>query len=234
MVQGNVEAKVDCQALFGNLSEQPTYSRSMSEVATRRIFVRGISSIVLFYVVDAVLIHFRPAPILLFVAEVFVVMPVLAFTWMLVCASQIRSGRWTASLIALACSLCFTLMLTTNWMPWGRSLWPLVQQIEFEVMRPSFGRVVAETPSSETPRPIRLSFRDVSPFCCGGSIIEEIWFDETDRLGSPDRSISDSAFRPWHSYLQGRTSYFVRPLGGHYYFIEIRVREAPTTEADRN
>jgi hypothetical protein len=99
------------------------------------------------------------------------------------------------------------------------------QRLEFAVQRASYDAVVEKAPKTDVPRLIRVSHRDVSGMCCGTPLFEEIWFDESDAFAHPDAAVRDGRLQsshPWRPNQTRRSLYQVRPLGGHYYFLDVR------------
>jgi hypothetical protein len=94
------------------------------------------------------------------------------------------------------------------------------QQLEFLAQRTSYDAVVARTPKAETPPLFRVSSREV---CCSWIAREEIWFDESDALGSTDDAVRRGrlSFHPQRPDQRRPLSYLINPLGGHYYLIEL-------------
>lgn len=68
---------------------------------------------------------------------------------------------------------------------------------------------------------MRVSQREVADT---PSRYEEIWFDEADELGNPESSVRHARLERSHLQRpdQGKPTYYMlRPLDGHYYFIDV-------------
>lgn len=94
--------------------------------------------------------------------------------------------------------------------------------LEFAIHRSSYDDLVARTPTGAAPRLIRVSRHEVDDW---NPHYEEIWFDEADALGSADSSIRRARFdasHPRHPDQRRHSTYLIRGLGGHYYFIDVR------------
>lgn len=165
----------------------------------------------------------RPAP-LLFVVVAFYLVPSVTIGWLIAVVVLALSRNWRAALMALS-----PILLVLAWSMSPRVMRaisdPLTEgavRLEFAVHRSSYDDLVAQTPKGEAPRLIRVSQREVDDF---RPHFEEIWFDEADQLGSADSSVRGARFDTSHPRPPEQTrpsSYAIRALGGHYYFIDVR------------
>jgi hypothetical protein len=144
--------------------------------------------------------------------------------WLVAVVVLALSRKWRAALLALSPVLLLLAWSTLPGVPSAISA-PLAEgavRLEFAMSRSSYDTLVASTPKGEAPRFIRVSQREVDDL---NPHFEEIWFDEADELGSPDRSVSSARFEkshPRHPDQTRRSSYMIRSLGDHYYFIDVR------------
>lgn len=148
-----------------------------------------------------------------------VLMPISVIGWNVVVLRHLWFRQWTSALASSA-FLAFVAVAIISPATVGRPMTGLVQNVEFLTMRSLYDQKVAATPNTGTPRLIKVFDRGTSLWCCSTQTFEEIWFDESDALGRPDRAVTDRVFWPSHPSYLGHSSYSIRSLGDHYYLVE--------------
>ena len=141
----------------------------------------------------------------------FVLMPIAIISWSAIVLRRLWLGQWSAALFASA-FLAFVALAIISPAAVGRPMIELIQKVEFLAMRSSYDAKIAATPNTGMPRLMKVADRDTSLWCCSTQTFKEIWFDESDALGSPDRTVTDRVL--------GHSSYSIRSLGEHYYFVD--------------
>lgn len=148
-----------------------------------------------------------------------VLMPIATVGWSVVVLRRLWFRQWTAALVSSA-FLVFVALVAISPATFGKPMTGLVHRAEFLAMRSGYDAKVAAMPNTGKPRFIRVSDRDTSVWCCSTQTFEEIWFDESDALGSSDRAVTDRFFWLSHPSYLGHSSYSIRSLGDHYYLVD--------------
>ena len=141
----------------------------------------------------------------------FVLVPISVIGWSAVVLRRLWLRQWSAALFSSA-FLAFAALAIIAPTTIGRPMIGLVQKVEFLTMRSVYNAKVATIPNAGTPRLIKVANRDTSLWCCSTQTFEEVWFDESDALGNPDRTVTDRVL--------GHPSYSIHSLGDHYYFVD--------------
>lgn len=145
-----------------------------------------------------------------------VLLPAAVIGWSLAVLRHLWFRQWTSALISSAFPAFIALAIVSPG-TFARPMIGLVHKVEFLTMRSAYDAKVATAPNTGTPRLIKVSDRDTSAWCCGTQTFEEIWFDESDTLGNPDRKVTDRFLSL--SDPSGASSYSIDPLGDHYYLV---------------
>ncbi|WP_425067423.1 hypothetical protein [Reyranella sp.] len=148
-----------------------------------------------------------------------VLVPISVIGWSVVVLRRLWFRQWTAALASSA-FLAFVALVIISPATFAGPMTRLVHKIEFLTMRSAYDAKVAATPNTGTPRFIKVSDLDTSVWCCSTQTFEEIWFDESDTLGSPDRALTDRFLWLSHPSYPGHSSYSIRSLGDHYYLVD--------------
>jgi hypothetical protein len=186
----------------------------------RKVLIAGAGTFVLLIPLLMIPAFARPAP-LLFDLFAFCLVPTVTIAWLMTAFGLAWNRKWRAALIA---TILFLVVATgANWSSAiGRPLAEGAVWLEFVIHRASYDDLVSKAPKSDAPRLIRVSQREIDDF---RPHFEEIWFDEADELGSADilvrRARVDASHRR-HLDQTRHPSYGIRPLGAHYYFVDIR------------
>lgn len=150
----------------------------------------------------------------------FVLMPIAVIGWTMVMLRRLWVRQWSAALVSSA-FLAFVAAVIVSPATFGGTMIGLVHKAEFLTMRSVYDAKVAATLNTGTPRFIKVSHRDTSFWCCAGlQTFEQVYFDESDTLGSADRSVTDRFFSVSNPSDPGQTSYSIRSLGDHYYLVD--------------
>ena len=169
-------------------------------------------------------VFLRPAPFLYEIAAFYLFL-IVVIGWLAATVYLASTRKWRAAFLA---AIFFIGPLAISMWPAQWITQPLNEaavRLEFMVQQASYDAQVEKTPKGDALRLIRVSHRDVSGLCCGTPLFEEIWFDESDAFASPDAQVRDHRLQSSHPWRPDQTRrYFsrIRPLGGHYYFIDIR------------
>jgi hypothetical protein len=193
----------------------------------RRLLVAGAITLV-FLCLCLGIPAFERSERLLFSLGLAFLAPILSIVWLVTACRLSLSRQWRPALLA---ALFFVVPAALSSVPLGEIEYAFreaAQRLEFTIHRSSYDDLVATTPKGDAPRFIRVSQRkiddDIRPH------FEEIWFDEADELGSADDSIRHARFEASHPKRPDQTRppfYAIRPLGGHYYFIDVQYRDYP-------
>jgi hypothetical protein len=177
------------------------------------VLVAGLGTMLAFVFLPAV---FRGSSYVLLVE--LVLWPSSIATWLTVIVVFAWKRKWPIAVAALAFPVSVGTAAAFEVSPYPAAF-SAVRWVEFAAGRSSYDAIVAS--HSGHPRLVRVSYRDTSRWCCSTQTFEEIWFDESDQLGSKDASVRDQVFWRMHPSVLGHTGYAVRSPGGHYYFVEF-------------
>jgi hypothetical protein len=187
----------------------------------RGVLIAGAITFLFWCLSLAIPAFMRPAPMLFNVGTLFLGF-IVTMGWLLTACLLAWSRQWRPALLAAIFFIVPTVRSTTP--SWGVDyvLAEAAQRLEFAFHRSSYDGLVVGTPKGEAPRYVRVSRRQTDDW---KPRVEEIWFDEADELGSADDSVRRARFEASHpkpSDERRPPLYVIRPLGGHYYFIDVR------------